>query len=161
MYNYFNCLAHMSHCNCPVKISLYCSCDYGDLLNACYAFTWGNHTVFWKQMSSRLLMYGCEWLLCCSPLPFSFAFFPTSSPPFMSGLNHRAPSLSRLMDQEGTVGWHLLALSRLPRYQAGAEQSLSQKPWRACSVENRRWSPTAKRQLAGECCYGGSQSSAP
>lgn len=82
-------------------------------------------------------------------------FFSTSSPPFMSGLNHRALSQNLWTDQVGTVGWHLLALSRLPRYQAGVEQSLSQKPWRGCSVENRRWSPTAKKQLAGECCHEG------
>lgn len=75
--------------------------------------------------------------------------------PSTCGLNDRALNLSLWMDQEGTVGWHLLALSHLPRYQAGVEQNLSQKPWRGCSVENKRWNPTAKRQLAGKCCYEG------
>jgi len=123
-----------------------------------YAVTWGNHTVPSKQASSWLFMYGCEWLLCCSLLPSSLVFFHLLI--HVLGLNRRAQSLSRWTDQEGTAGWHRLALSLLPRYRAGVEQSPSQIPWRGCSVENRRWSPTAKRQLPGECWCGGSWSSA-
>lgn len=74
--------------------------------------------------------------------PFTFWFGP-----------HRDRSLTRRTDQAGTAGWRPLASSLRPRYRAGVEQSRSRTPWRGCSVENRRWSPTAKRQLPGECCY--------
>lgn len=66
-------------------------------------------------------------------------------------LNHRALNPSRWTVQVGTAGWHLLAWRHLQRYQTGAEQNLSQKPWRGCCTENRRWSRTAKRQLPGLC----------
>lgn len=125
---------------------------YVDLMKptlCCYHY----HTALIRQNSSWLFISGCQWLLC-SLLPSNNCILPLLKN-IMYDLNDRAQNPSRWMDLGGTVGWHLLALSHLPRYQAGVEQNLSQKPWRGCSVENRRWNPTAKRQLAGECCYEG------
>uniref|UniRef100_A0A672G014 Spectrin beta chain n=1 Tax=Salarias fasciatus TaxID=181472 RepID=A0A672G014_SALFA len=62
-----------------------------------------------------------------------------------------APSPSLSTDRAETAAWRLLAWSRLPRCRAGAAPSPSRRPWRGCSVGSRRWSRTAKRQLAGEC----------
>lgn len=97
----------------------------------------------WLWMAALPLTASIQWT--CTLLPYHSC----------AGLNPRARSLSRWMDQVETAGWHHLALSRLPRYQAGVEPSLSQRPWRGCSVENRRWSLTAKRQLAGELLWVG------
>lgn len=143
------CLTHMSDCN-----------YYVDLLNQRCAVMSGNHTVPSKQASSWLYMSGCEWLLCCSLRPSGHMSFYLPTTIHVLVWTCRAQSLSRWTDQVGTAGWHHLALILLPRYQAGLEQILSRKTWRGCSIENRRWSLTAKRQLPGECCYGGSWSSA-
>lgn len=54
------------------------------------------------------------------------------------------------MGRGGTAGWRLLAWRRPPPYLAEGERTRTQNVWRGCSAESRRWSPTTKRQLAGE-----------
>lgn len=132
-------------------------------------WTFWTHAMLLSQVIIQCRQSKCHHGFSCMAVNGCFAahcFHPTVCFSYLlttihiSGLIRRAQSLSRWTDQAGTAGWHPLALSRLPHYQAGVEQSLSQTPWRGCSVESRRWSPTAKRQLPGECCYGGSWSSA-